>query len=89
MSKILIDEADLKLVMDALVEAQNIDDSSGKWDRNEKAIDILRNVQTEQRPWAGLIRGVRVEGETVVITVKGGNNSARELCNALLMEKNT
>jgi hypothetical protein len=42
-----------------------------------------------QRTWVGLMRGVRVDGDTVVISVKGGNNEARELCGALLMEKNT
>ena len=44
-----------------------------------------------QRTWVGLMRGVRVEGDTVVITVKGGNDEARALCYALIgeMEKNT
>ena len=41
-----------------------------------------------QRTWAGLMRGVRVEGDTVVITVKGGNEAARELCGALIEEMN-
>ena len=41
-----------------------------------------------QRTWVGLMCGVRVEGDTVVIAVKGGNDEARELCGALLMEKN-
>ena len=39
-----------------------------------------------QRTWVGLMRGVRVEGDTVVITVKGGNDAARELCGELLNE---
>lgn len=38
-------------------------------------------------PWAELMRGVRVENNTVVISTKGGNDSARLLCNALLLEK--
>ena len=42
-----------------------------------------------QRTWVGLMRGVRVDGDTVVITVKGGNDAARELCGKLLKEKNT
>jgi hypothetical protein len=46
------------------------------------------DIPAAQRTWAGLIRGVRVEGDTVVITVKGGNDAARELCGALLEEKN-
>ncbi len=49
----------------------------------------LREKNAAQRQWVGLIRGVRVEGDTVVITVKGGNDAARELCGALLEEKNT
>ena len=39
-----------------------------------------------QRTWVGLIRGVRVEGNAVVITVKGGNDAARELCSELVNE---
>lgn len=42
-----------------------------------------------QRTWVKLMRGVRVEGDSVVISVKGGNEAARELCNELLKEKNT
>ena len=40
------------------------------------------------RAWAKLIQGVRVEGDTVVIKVKGGNDAARELCGALIEEVN-
>jgi hypothetical protein len=41
-----------------------------------------------QRTWVGLMRGVRVECDTVVISVKGGNDAARELCGALIEEMN-
>ena len=43
---------------------------------------------TPERTWVGLMRGVRVEGDTLVITVKGGNDAARELCGALIEEMN-
>jgi len=36
--------------------------------------------------WSKLICGVRVEGETVVIKVKGGNDEARCLCSELINE---
>ena len=36
--------------------------------------------------WTKLIRGVRVEGDIVVITVKGGNDEARCLCGELINE---
>jgi hypothetical protein len=39
-----------------------------------------------KRHWVGLMRGVRVEGDTVVITVKGGNEEARCLCGELINE---
>lgn len=55
----------------------------------EQATRLYTTPQSAQRTWVGLIRGVRVEGDTVVITVKGGNDAARELCAALLEEKNT
>ena len=41
-----------------------------------------------KKEWVGLMRGVRVEGDTLVITVKGGNDAARELCGALIEEMN-
>ena len=43
-----------------------------------------------QRPWVGLMRGARVEGDTVVIKVQS-NNEARLLCSELVNEmgKNT
>jgi hypothetical protein len=43
-------------------------------------------VAVTKKGWIGLIRGVRVEGDTVVITVKGGNDEARCLCGELLNE---
>jgi len=36
--------------------------------------------------WSKLIQGVRVEGDKVVITVKGGNDEARCLCGELINE---
>jgi hypothetical protein len=47
------------------------------------------NTTPQQRTWVGLMRGVRVEGDTVVISVKGGNDAARELCGELINEMNT
>ena len=40
-----------------------------------------------QRTWVGLMRGVRVEGDTVVISTKN-NDAARELCGELINEIN-
>ena len=36
--------------------------------------------------WSKLIRGVRVEGDIVVLTVNGGNDEARCLCGELVNE---
>jgi hypothetical protein len=60
----------------------------GMQEQMKRSVDRAVNAMA-QRTWVGLIRGVRVEGDTVVITVKGGNDVARELCGALLEEKNT
>ena len=51
---------------------------------------LAQQVVPPQRTWVGLMRGVRVEGNAVVITVKGGNDEARALCGELInqMEKN-
>ena len=50
--------------------------------------DAIHKANTPQRTWVGLMRGVRVEGDTLVITVKGGKDAARELCGALIEEMN-
>jgi len=42
----------------------------------------------KQNEWIKLVRGVRVEGDTVIVSVKGGNDAARELCNELIKEIN-
>ena len=46
-------------------------------------------ITPPQRTWVGLMRGVRVESDTLVITVKGGNDVARELCGQLINEMET
>ena len=56
-----------------------------KKETNACCIPLFTNTQ---RTWVGLMRGVRVEGDTVVISVKGGNDAARELCGALIEEMN-
>jgi hypothetical protein len=48
----------------------------------------IQKMLPPQRQWVGLMRGVRVEGDTVVISTKGGNEAARELCGALIEEMN-
>jgi hypothetical protein len=56
----------------------------------ESAVRIgtaIQNTTPQQRTWVGLMRGVRVEGDTVVISTKD-NNVARDLCGALIEEKN-
>ena len=71
---------------------ENNEDYANDWDkRNPKHKGWVEPLYTTppQRTWVGLMRGVRVDGDTVVISVKGGNDEARELCGALLMEKNT
>jgi hypothetical protein len=42
-----------------------------------------------QRQWVGLMQGVRVEREYVVVSVHGANGAARKLCEALIQEMNT
>jgi hypothetical protein len=41
-----------------------------------------------RHPWHKLMKGVRVEGDSVIITVKGGNEAARVLCGELIKEMN-
>jgi poly-beta-hydroxyalkanoate depolymerase len=54
-----------------------------------KNIDALdKAIADAELKWVGLMRGVRVEGDTVIITVKGGNDAARQLCGDLIKEMN-
>lgn len=46
----------------------------------------LYTTPPQRDPWVELMRGVRVEGDTVVISVKGGNEAARQLCGELVKE---
>jgi len=56
--------------------------------RKMKALHEALALIPDQRPvWAALMRGVRVEGDTVVISTKD-NNVARVLCGALIEEMN-
>lgn len=48
-------------------------------DRTDK--DPVAVVKCE---WVGLIRGVRVDGDNVIVSVKGGNEAARFLCGKLV-----
>lgn len=58
------------------------------FDKHEDKL-VMRPGDYKLEPeWVKLIRGVRVEGKTVVITVKGGNEAARTLCAALIGEMN-
>jgi len=50
--------------------------------------NVLGTSCKRSEHWVELMRGVRVEGDTVIISVKGGNAAARELCGALIKEKN-
>jgi len=54
---------------------------------NESCKPIYTTPQTKE--WVGLMRGVRVEGNSVIITVNGGNDDARFLCKELINEMAT
>lgn len=74
--------------IDALKEQEELQPFKDMTDKS-----YLRGVKDAQqslpqRTWVGLMRGVRVEGDTVVISVKGGNDAARELCAHLIDEMN-
>jgi hypothetical protein len=53
----------------------------------QTSVDKAVNAMSK-RTWIGLMRGVRVEGDTVIISVHYGNDAARQVCGALLEEKN-
>jgi hypothetical protein len=38
--------------------------------------------------WRRFIQGVRVDGDKVIISVKGGNEAARKVCGDLIEEMN-
>ena len=54
----------------------------------EKRSNLGKQILTAMKPqdeWIGLIRGVRVEGDTVVVHAKN-NDEARCLCHCLIHE---
>lgn len=61
----------------------------GLYNGLELALSIVENREClyKQRPKAKQMKGVRVEGDTVVISTKD-NDAARELCGALIEEMN-
>lgn len=48
---------------------------------------FLTTTNAAQRQWVGLMRGVRVDGGSVIVSTKS-NDAARKLCGELLREKN-
>jgi hypothetical protein len=56
------------------------------WSEPDNRHEVALYTTPQQRTWVGMMRGVRVEGNTVVIAVKGGNDAARELCGELINE---
>lgn len=61
------------------------------WDlyKNKPQLDAIPlYTAPPKRPWVDLMRGVRVNGEQVIVTVKGGNEAARALCGELVKEMN-
>jgi len=50
----------------------------------EQENELIENYY--QNHWSKHIHGVRVDGDTVIIKVKGGNDEARCLCSELIHE---
>ncbi len=51
---------------------------------NLPKIPLYTKPQTKE--WVSLMRGIRVEGNSVIITVNGDNDEARFLCEELINE---
>jgi hypothetical protein len=62
------------------------DDEFNRIEREAAMRKAAVRETVSKRKWVSLMRGVRVEGDTVVITVKGGNDEARCLCGELINE---
>lgn len=56
--------------------------------RDMALIKAIEAAIKPQRTWVGLMRGVRVEGDKVIISVHYGNDAARQVCGALIKEMN-
>jgi len=56
--------------------------------RKEIGLSVPHRSPMQAKNWRKLIKGVRVDGDKVIISVKGGNEAARELCGALIEEMN-
>ena len=73
-------------IIEAAIQGHSSTRDAIRWAINVAETQPKVKQMMAQRTWVGLIRGVRVEGDTVVISVKGGNDAARELCSELLNE---
>ena len=51
-----------------------------------EVLELPNFTESPQRTWVGLMRGVRVEGDTVIISVHYGNDAARQVCGELINE---
>jgi hypothetical protein len=63
-----------------------------EWTENpykfKKGQSIYTTPPAQPAAWVGLMRGVRVDGDSVVISTKS-NETARKLCEVLLKQKGT
>ena len=73
-------------IIEAAIQGHSSTRDAIRWAINVAETQPKVKQMMAQRTWVGLIRGVRVEGDSVVITVKNGNDAARELCSELLNE---
>lgn len=59
------------------------------WNLKDVTDAYKLGAKSQQRTWVGLMRGVRVEGDTVIISVHYGNDAARQVCGELINEMET
>ena len=82
------DKTEMNCFVQDLYDKKMLEGKHGHYETMFHVVHQAIKKVPPQRTWVGLMRGVRVEGDTLVITVKGGNDVARELCGALIEEMN-
>lgn len=75
-------------IMELIAQAYEGGFIDGMQRQMASSVDRAVNGTSAPPSCVNLMRGVRVEDETVVISAKGGNEGARALCAALIEEMN-
>ena len=72
--------------LDGAIAWHLIERQAENWNQVGEMMNEWLKANTPTKEWVSLMRGIRVEGNSVIITVNGYNDEARFLCKELIDE---